>query len=458
MSLIKLIAFDYDGTLIPLVEAHYEALNQAIAKIAGSQFIISKEEQNTIFNGLSTITKLNKLSNLKKLDSSLIYKINLLKQELTIKYIEDNIIEDKRLFNDLQKLKQEGYALYCVSNAMFKTIEAGLKQLKIFDLFDKIIGNDNVERQKPYPDIYLHTFIDAKVDPKEVLIVEDSKHGKESAYRSGAYVCSVKNENYTTYNIIKSHIKFYNNQNIVPHIDYSLNVIIPMGGNGKRFKDKGYILPKPLIDVNGKTMIQRAFDSLNIKANYIFIVNKKQCDDYNLKIILKLIDPNCTIIEESGELLGAANALLLAEEYIYNDNPVLIANCDQLLDWDSRQFLHDAIDRKCAGSILTFEDNSKNIKWSFAKTDEFGNVIEVAEKKPISNLAATGIYYFNAGYELIDYTKQMISKNIRTNNEFYICPIYNEYIKDNKKIITYNCNKMIGIGTAEDLENYLKSM
>jgi dTDP-glucose pyrophosphorylase len=105
------------------------------------------------------------------------------------------------------------------------------------------------------------------------------------------------------------------------------------------------------------------------------------------------------------------------------------------------------------GGILTFE--STHPKWSFAKTDENGFVTEVAEKKPISNLATCGIYYWKKGSDYVKFAEQMIKKNIRVNNEFYVCPVFNEAIADSKKIKTFSVKRMWGIGTPEDLNTFL---
>jgi dTDP-glucose pyrophosphorylase len=107
------------------------------------------------------------------------------------------------------------------------------------------------------------------------------------------------------------------------------------------------------------------------------------------------------------------------------------------------------------GGILTFT-RENDPKWSYAKLDENGFVSEVAEKNPISNHATVGIYYYNKGSEYVKYAEQMISKNIRFKNEFYVAPVYNEMIQDNKKIKIYDCDAMHGIGTPEDLEKFLE--
>jgi len=154
---------------------------------------------------------------------------------------------------------------------------------------------------------------------------------------------------------------------------------------------------------------------------------------------------------------GAACTTLLAKEYIDNDEPIVMANSDQYVDWDSNEFMYSMIGDGVDAGILTFP--SAHPKWSYAKLSEDGFVSEVAEKKPISNVATVGIYYWRKGSDYIKYAEQMIEKNIRVNNEFYVCPVFNEAILDNKKIKVYNIgeNNMWGIGTPEDLKHFLEN-
>jgi dTDP-glucose pyrophosphorylase len=196
---------------------------------------------------------------------------------------------------------------------------------------------------------------------------------------------------------------------------------------------------------------------MNIDANYIYIVQKSHRQKYNLDTILNLITPNCKIVEVDGLTEGAACTVLLAKEYIDNDNQLILTNSDQFIQWDSTNFMYQMNEKNFDGGIICFE--SIDPKWSFAKTDENGIITEVAEKNPISNQATAGIYYFKHGSDFVKYAEQMIQKNIRVNNEFYVCPVYNEAIQDNKKIFNYQINSenMWGLGTPEDLNYYLKN-
>lgn len=452
--MIKGIFFDFDGTLCDLVECHFDSLNYSILEICGEKSVISHEEQIKIFNGLSTLKKLNILLKMGRISKIDIDNISILKQKKTLDYIEKYIIANNELRINLIKLKNDGYKLYCVSNALLDTVNLGLKKMNIYDVFDKVVGNNFTKRQKPSPDIYLQSFIDAELDPKECLVVEDSKHGRESAIRSGAHLYTVKNNKGIIYDNIDNFIKKCNiKKNKVKWTDSTLNVIVPMAGQGKRFKDKGFTLPKPLIDINGKPMIQTVIDNLNIDANFIFIVQKEHYEKYNLGTYLEMMVPGCTIVQTDGLTEGAACTALLAKDFINNDSQLLIANSDQFVVWDSCDFMYSMICSDVDGGILTFKANDP--KWSYAKCNEDGLVTEVAEKQVISNDATVGIYWWANGSDFVKYAEQMIQKDIRFRNEYYICPVYNQAIEDNKKVKIYHIEEMWGIGTPEDRQYFL---
>jgi dTDP-glucose pyrophosphorylase len=202
-------------------------------------------------------------------------------------------------------------------------------------------------------------------------------------------------------------------------------------------------------------MIQVVVENLNIKANFTYIVQKSHYEKYNLKFLLNLITPNCNIVQVDGVTEGAACTTLLAKEFIDSDKPLLIANSDQFIDWDSSKFYYSMTADKIDGGILTFK--ATHPKWSFAKVDEYGYVTGVAEKNPISDIATVGIYYWSKGSEYVKYAEQMINKNIKINNEFYVAPVYNEAILDNKKFKTFDISKMWGLGTPEDLNIFLEN-
>lgn len=235
-----------------------------------------------------------------------------------------------------------------------------------------------------------------------------------------------------------------------------MKIIIPMAGRGSRFEKAGYVNPKPLIDVNGKPMIARVIDNIGLKGDYIFLVLKEHLDKFNLGELLPQFcgENKAEIVCVDRVTEGAACTVLLAEKKIDLEEELLLANSDQLVEWSPLDFVQDMHGRNADAGIVTF--TATEPKWSFARLAREGGVAEVAEKNPISDIATVGIYYYKHGRYFVDGAKEMIRKNIRVNNEFYVCPVFNEIITSGKKVYTYHIQKMMGLGTPEDLEKYLQ--
>ena len=233
-----------------------------------------------------------------------------------------------------------------------------------------------------------------------------------------------------------------------------MKILIPMAGEGSRFKTEGYTFPKPLIDVHGKPMIQTVIETLDFDADYYFLVRKEHLEKYEIESLLKVVtNDRATIIPVDGLTEGAACTALLAEKYIDTDDELLIANSDQYVEFSSENF--NAFRRFMSMDALVFTFNAVHPKWSFVKLNSRGVAIEVAEKNPISNIATVGFYWWKQGSDFVKYAEQMIEKDIRVNNEFYIAPVYNELIQDDKTLIPFYVHKMWGIGTPEDLNRFL---
>tara|TARA_R110002020_G_scaffold84888_10_gene209913 strand:- start:17 stop:739 length:723 start_codon:yes stop_codon:yes gene_type:complete len=234
-----------------------------------------------------------------------------------------------------------------------------------------------------------------------------------------------------------------------------MKILIPMAGEGSRFAKEGYTFPKPLIDVRGKPMIQAVVENLDFDCEYIFLVRKKHVEMYTglLDTLDRITNGRFNYVEVEGLTEGAACTALLAEKYIDDEEDLLIANSDQIIEYEAPNFLTLKSLTNVDSMVFTF--NAVHPKWSFVKTNSRGFVTEVAEKRPISNIATCGIYWYRHGSDFVKYAKQMIDKNVRVNNEFYIAPVYNELIQDGKTLIPFYVHKMWGIGTPEDLKNFL---
>jgi NDP-sugar pyrophosphorylase family protein len=241
---------------------------------------------------------------------------------------------------------------------------------------------------------------------------------------------------------------------LVEHNEEKVNVVIPAAGEGSRFAKAGWLAPKPAIDLNGKPMLAHVVENFRpSNANVTIIVRKEVRES-----ISELNGFNgCSFVELNSLTEGTASTILHCREYINNNAPLLIANSDQLVDFDVNTFIQDCSDRSLDGSILVFRDKHKDPKWSFAKLKEDGLVTEVAEKKPISDLATVGIYLFSRGSDFVASAIDMIVNNERVNNEFYTCPVYNYMIRNGAKIGVFEVdqNHMHGLGTPNDFQSYI---
>jgi HAD superfamily hydrolase (TIGR01509 family) len=449
--MIKLIVFDLDGVLVEAKNIHFETFNKAL----GEDYAIEWNEHLSTYDGLKTNQKLDMLTERKGLPAGEHKRIWNDKQKYTLEALS-KLEPNTQLRICMDTLIADGYKLAVCSNSIRKTVLTVLSKFDIIDCFDLIISNEDVKNSKPHPEMYWKAMSKIGVLPEETLIVEDSPFGLLAANRSKANVMRVASPREVSYININKHINKTKMSSTPKWKDEKLNVLIPMAGAGSRFEQAGYTFPKPLIEVNNKPMIQVVIDNLNIDANFIYVVQKTHREKYNLDTMLNLITPGCKVVEVDGLTEGAACTALLAKDYINNDAPLFFANSDQFVEWDSNEFMYKMNETNADGGIVTFK--ATHPKWSFAKINQHtGLVEEVAEKNPISDNATVGYYYWKHGSDFVKYAEQMIEKNIRVNNEFYVCPVFNQAIEDVKEIRTFNVKKMWGLGTPEDLNYFLEN-
>lgn len=241
-----------------------------------------------------------------------------------------------------------------------------------------------------------------------------------------------------------------------------LNIVIPMAGAGSRFAKVGYKEPKPLIPLHGIPMIQLVIENLrpSIPHRFIFICRTEHLLQFDLEQKLRAWAGHNTIVMDVDQLTeGAACTVLLAKHVIDNNDPLMIANCDQYIDASIDDYLSDMDRRGLDGLIMTLVANDP--KWSYVALDESGYVTECIEKKVISQHATVGIYNYRKGCDFVNGVEAMIKKDLRVNNEFYVAPVYNQLIAEGGKIGTYNIgtegNGMYGLGIPFDLDYFLAS-
>lgn len=229
------------------------------------------------------------------------------------------------------------------------------------------------------------------------------------------------------------------------------NIVLPIAGNGQRFVDGGYKTIKPLIEVNGKYLVEKSLESVNYKdANLIFIVREEHVKDYDIDTKLRSRFGNLIEVIRVNKITeGALCTCLLAEKYINNEAPLVIFTPDCYFE---PRFDANNVDSKYDGIVAVFHSTSP--AHSYVQLDD-GFVTKAAEKEVISEHAVGGLYYFRHGNMFVKYAHKQIEMNMRTKGEFYICPVYNLLIEDGLKIgIDRNTRHEI-LGTPEDLQRYL---
>jgi NDP-sugar pyrophosphorylase family protein len=227
-----------------------------------------------------------------------------------------------------------------------------------------------------------------------------------------------------------------------------------MAGLGSRFPKDKYYLPKPLIDVNGKSMIARAIESLDIDGRYYFVLRNDEFLKITQSVISTVIkNPRFVTVDHTTE--GPACSVLLFKEYINNNEELITANCDQIMEWSSELFFHNV--RLYDGAVVTYySDTDKN---SYVKINKKGLAVQFAEKEVISNISLNGIHYWKKGQDFVNSAEEMIAADDRApNGEFYIAPSYNYMINAGKKIGIFHIpiEQHHAVGVPIDLEKFLK--
>ncbi len=214
-------------------------------------------------------------------------------------------------------------------------------------------------------------------------------------------------------------------------------VILPIAGD-IFFKNEEFIYPKPLIDINGKPLIEYVIEGLSSIKNitrYVFILKEDLCSKYNLDYTLKLLTKNTEIIKIKRETKGAVCSILLAVDKIDQNEEVLILNSDQVFRADLETPLDYFRSSNANAGVITFD--SVHPRWSYIISNENNEVFQAAEKKPISRNAIAGFYYFNKFLTFFDGAYRSILTEDTYNNNIYVSSVLNQVILQNGMVKNY---------------------
>lgn len=212
-----------------------------------------------------------------------------------------------------------------------------------------------------------------------------------------------------------------------------MNVVVLLAGTSDDFLEKGHSYPKYLLEIQNKPIIQRVVESLDILGGKVtFVIRKEDNDKFYFGNTLKILSPQSNVVEVESMTKGAVCTALFAIEKINNDNELLIVNGDQLIKADLGIAIEEFKNKKLDGGILTFQ--SVHPRWSYVLLNEEGLVIQTSEKRPISNMATAGFYYYKKGSDFVKAAMAVIEKDVNINGIYYISSTYNELILENKEI------------------------
>ena len=235
-----------------------------------------------------------------------------------------------------------------------------------------------------------------------------------------------------------------------------IEIVVPMGGGGKTFGERGFTFPKPLIEIEGKPMIELVVQNLKPSGphRFTFICRQDHLQAFALRDVLELIAPGCNVVAMPAATAGALCSVLLAAETLASDNELLVANADQQVDVSIDDYLAAARRGSWDGYVMTFP--STHPKWSFVRI-EGDLVVAAAEKRPISKHATVGLYYFRRATSFLEGAERMLVKNASVDGQFYVCPVYNELILAGRRVSHYPIarEQMHSLGTPEDLEAFV---
>ena len=236
-----------------------------------------------------------------------------------------------------------------------------------------------------------------------------------------------------------------------------MKIVIPMLGRASKFIQSGIIDPKPLIKIRNRYMFEwalSAIDFLNLERDTIFIIHKDHVDKWGLDEQIKKICGKKTAIKiVNFTPQGALHTVLLVRQYIDTDDELIIYNSDQFFKSDLKKRLTQN-KKKIDGFIPIF--HATHSRWSYVETDENDFVVKTAEKEVISNKATVGLYYFRQGKDFVKAADSTIERQIMVGGEYYVCPVYNEFIAMRKKVKAFLVEEMWSLGTPEDVYKFEK--
>ena len=240
-----------------------------------------------------------------------------------------------------------------------------------------------------------------------------------------------------------------------------IHILIPMAGRGRRFAERGFAMPKPLVPIHGIPMVELVTANLRLRRphRFCFLALQEHLESWGLRDLLLRLAPGGVVIPVTDVTEGAACTALLARKHVDSPDPLVIANCDQWVDASFGDFVDQLVEGTSDGLIMTMR--ASDPRWSFVSIGADGAVVRVVEKEVVSNEATVGIYGFRRGRDFVRAADAMIARNARVRGEFYLAPVYNELIAEGMRVEVRSVGRldegMHGLGEPEDVARFLRN-
>lgn len=240
----------------------------------------------------------------------------------------------------------------------------------------------------------------------------------------------------------------------------TLHIIMPMAGEGSRFKKEGWSTPKPLIDLKGKPLFMRAIESVkidNAPIKYSLIVRQEHIDNYDIENSIIGILPQAKVFSVKETTRGAVETCLIAESHIDDDDAIVVIDCD--LEFSSTKY-KDLIEKSLnmeaeygGGALVSFSSNEP--RYSYAEIDADGMVIRTAEKEVISNHALCGAYFFASGKQFKRVAHELLNEPVMEKPEYYVSLLYNYLLREGSPVYLAKMEMYRSYGTPEELQKWI---
>ncbi|MDD4519389.1 MAG: glycosyltransferase family 2 protein [Alphaproteobacteria bacterium] len=234
-----------------------------------------------------------------------------------------------------------------------------------------------------------------------------------------------------------------------------MKIMFLMGGAKIQKNKEEY--PLYLTELDDKLILEKQIDYCRTltPSEFIFCIKSEDIKSFRVDSVIKQLIPNAQIVSIDGQTKGAVCTALLGAEYIKNDEELVLMAIDDFIEDEGVGIINTLRQNKADAGIVSF--SSVHPRYSFAKTDINNNVIEVAEKKPISKNALVSFYYFKKGSDFIDCAKDVIRKDNPVGGAFYISQTLNEMILRQKNVVLYKVpnDKFHPLKTEAQVAEYL---